>query len=184
MRSKQGYLLLQKGLEARPRICEVVWTPTSVTEKISRKCNPTGCTCCLVKNVTPSQKLMSRRFHVIFGHRWICCIHADHIVLPSPQLVLYVLETCQRWRSSLMRAHCVFVGLELCTPATEKALQAWLMAGTPGTFGGGKTPSAAMMATPHMQGLLQRLRISTPALGPQVALLVPLLSTSKEDHYD
>lgn len=60
----------------------------------------------------------------------------------------------------------------LCTPAEEKALQAWLQAGTPSAAGtgaalAGSTPSA-MLNTPAVQGLLQKLKMSTPALGPQV----------------
>lgn len=61
------------------------------------------------------------------------------------------------------------------TPAAEKALKAWLAANTPSQPGkgnaytGNQTPGR-MLATPAMQGLLQQLRISTPALGAQVNL--------------
>ncbi len=60
-----------------------------------------------------------------------------------------------------------------CTPAAEKALKAWLAANTPSQPGrgsayrGNQTPGR-LLATPALQGLLQQLRISTPALGAQV----------------
>jgi hypothetical protein len=47
----------------------------------------------------------------------------------------------------------------------EKALQAWLLASTPGHAG---ASPGAMLDTPAMQGLLQKLKLSTPAMGPQV----------------
>lgn len=65
------------------------------------------------------------------------------------------------------------VGGAECTPAAEQALKAWLAANTPSQPGrgsaytGSQTPGQ-LLATPAMQGLLQQLRISTPALGAHV----------------
>ncbi len=50
----------------------------------------------------------------------------------------------------------------------QRALQAWLAAQTPAGGQPGLTQGAAMLTTPHLQGLLQQLRISTPSLGAQV----------------
>jgi len=50
----------------------------------------------------------------------------------------------------------------------QKALQAWLSAQTPAGGQPGLIQGAAMLTTPHLQGLLQQLRISTPSLGAQV----------------
>ena len=47
-------------------------------------------------------------------------------------------------------------------PGTQQALQAWLAAISPGS-------SCAPLPTPAVQGLLRQLRMSTPALGPQVS---------------
>ena len=50
-------------------------------------------------------------------------------------------------------------------------LQAWLAAISPGRS------SCAHLPTPAVQGLLQQLRMRTPALGPQVTC--PLLEVTK-----
>jgi len=50
----------------------------------------------------------------------------------------------------------------------QKALKAWLSAQTPAGGQPGLIQGAAMLTTPHLQGLLQQLRISTPSLGAQV----------------
>ncbi|BDA40456.1 hypothetical protein COCOBI_01-1090 [Coccomyxa sp. Obi] len=68
-----------------------------------------------------------------------------------------------------------------CTPAAEEALKAWLAANTPSQPGrgsaytGNQTPGK-MLATPAMQGLLQQLRISTPALGAHGVASTPFLA--------
>ena len=41
----------------------------------------------------------------------------------------------------------------------------------------GLTPGSAMLKTPHLQGLLQQLRISTPSLGAQVPPMLLLCPT-------
>lgn len=55
------------------------------------------------------------------------------------------------------------------TTYEQRALHAWLAARTPAAGQPGLTPGAAMLTTPHLQGLLQQLRISTPSLGAQVS---------------
>ena len=50
----------------------------------------------------------------------------------------------------------------------QRAFRAWLAAQTPAGGQAGLTPGNAMLTTPHLQGLLQQLRISTPSLGAQV----------------
>ena len=58
------------------------------------------------------------------------------------------------------------------TSAEHRALCAWLTAQTPGGGQLGLTPGSAMLKTPHLQGLLQQLRISTPSLGAQVPFML------------
>lgn len=74
------------------------------------------------------------------------------------------------------------------TPAAEKALKAWLAANTPSQPGrgsaytGNQTPGR-MLATPAMQGLLQQLKISTPALGAQVIFAQATQNLANYKHF-
>ena len=73
--------------------------------------------------------------------------------------------------------------MALGTTNEQRALRAFLAARTPAAGQLGLTPGAAMLSTPHLQGLLQQLRISTPSLGPQVSCKCggpPLLTWSPQ----
>ncbi len=63
------------------------------------------------------------------------------------------------------------------TTNEQRALRAYLAARTPAAGQLGLTPGTAMLSTPHLQGLLQQLRISTPSLGAQVSCTCTLSLT-------
>ncbi|CAL8467255.1 g6791 [Coccomyxa elongata] len=83
--------------------------------------------------------------------------------------------------STLLGADMPEEGTFESTPAAEEALKAWLAANTPSQPGrgsaytGSQTPGK-LLATPAMQGLLQQLRISTPALGAHGVASTPFLA--------
>ena len=62
----------------------------------------------------------------------------------------------------------------------QRAFRAWLAAQTPAGGQPGLTPGNAMLTTPHLQGLLQQLRISTPSRGAQVPSQPHITLTDKD----